>query len=53
MGEIEEWAHELEGRYTRGWRTYLAQRLGLAQGQKSKAAHDTQLEVDLGARNLY
>lgn len=28
------------------------QRLGFAQGQKSKAAHDTQLDVDLGAEQL-
>ncbi len=31
---------------------YLVQRLGLAQGQKSKAARDTQLDVDLGAEKL-
>ena len=31
---------------------YLVQRLGRAQGQKSKAARDTQLDVDLGAEKL-
>lgn len=31
---------------------YLIQRLGVAHGQKSKAAHDTQLDVDLGAEQL-